>query len=200
MTSKKMTSVLNELYEGLYIEDLWRPFFCVSSNLTRAEPVVHQTGLLWKSVRASVAIPGIFTPILHQGEVLVDGGTLNNFPVDIMDELCEGGTVIGVNVSQSHETEEDYQFGPSISGWQILWSRVNPFSEPIHAPALATNLMRSLELSSVHQIKTSETLADILIQPEVKGYAMLDFASYESIIEIGYQAALKQLAQSNPAS
>jgi predicted acylesterase/phospholipase RssA/CRP-like cAMP-binding protein len=200
MTSKKMTSVLNELYEGLYIEDLWRPFFCVSSNLTRAEPVVHQTGLLWKSVRASVAIPGIFTPILHQGEVLVDGGTLNNFPVDIMDELCEGGTVIGVNVSQSHETEEDYQFGPSISGWQILWSRVNPFSEPIHAPALATNLMRSLELSSVHQIKTSETLADILIQPEVKGYAMLDFGSYESIIEIGYQAALKQLAQSNPAS
>jgi predicted acylesterase/phospholipase RssA len=194
MATKKITNVTIEVFEGLHIEDLWRPFFCVSTNLTQAEPVLHQTGLLWKGVRASIAIPGVFAPILHEGDVLVDGGAMNNFPVDIMHELCEGGTVIGVNVSPPEEMAQAYQFGASISGWQVLWSRINPFAERMRVPALAANLIRAVRINSIYQIKTKESLADLLIQPDVKHFASLDFAAYEPITEIGYQAARKQLA------
>jgi predicted acylesterase/phospholipase RssA/CRP-like cAMP-binding protein len=195
MATKKITAMTRDVFNDLHIEDLWRPFFCVSSNLSRGEPLVHQSGLLWKSVRASIAIPGIFTPILHGSELLVDGGAINNFPVDIMRTICEGGIIIGVNMSPAREMMEVYQFGSSISGWQVLWSRINPFVEPSSVPNLAVNLMRSMEISSVYRIKTTETQADILIQPNVVGYGMLDFDCYEPIIEIGYQAASEQLAQ-----
>jgi predicted acylesterase/phospholipase RssA/CRP-like cAMP-binding protein len=195
MASKKVTNVTMEVFEDLYIEDLWRPYFCGSSNLTQAEPVLHETGLLWKSVRASIAIPGVFSPILHEGDVLVDGGAMNNFPVDIMRDLCEGGTVIGVNVSPPKEMTEAYEFGTSISGWQVLWSRINPFARQIHVPNLAANLVRTLEVDSVYLLKSTQSLADLLIQPDVKGFASLDFAAYEPISEIGYQTAREQLAQ-----
>jgi len=195
MATKKISAMTKDVFGDLQVEDLWRPFFCVSSNLSQGEPLVHQNGLLWKSVRASIAIPGIFAPILYEGELLVDGGAINNFPVDIMRTKCEGGIIIGVNMSPAREMVEDYQFGSSISGWQVLWSRINPFIEPTNVPNLAANLMRSMEIGSVYRIKTTETQADVLIQPDVEGYGMLDFDCYEPIIEIGYKAAKEQLSQ-----
>jgi predicted acylesterase/phospholipase RssA/CRP-like cAMP-binding protein len=195
MSSKKATNALMELFGDLHIEDLWHPYFCVSSNLSRAETKIHRTGLLWKAIRASTAIPGIFTPILYDGELFVDGGAMNNFPVDIMRQSCDGGTVVGVNVSQAHETAEAYHFGTSLSGWQVLWSRVNPFYERIQAPSLAANLVRSLEISSASQIMTGERLADVVIKPDVSQFGMLDFAAYEEISEAGYQAAWKPLSR-----
>jgi NTE family protein/lysophospholipid hydrolase len=193
MASKKVTRLLRRLFGDLYIEDLWLPFFCISSNMTRAEPVVHQSGLLWKSVRASIAIPGIFTPILDEGDLLIDGGPMNNFPVDIMRQYCGGGSVIGVNVSPSEEMKYSYQDGAGISGWQILWSRLNPFVKAIETPSLIANIMRSLEINSVHQIKNKQRLADVLIQPDVGQFGMLDFGSYQLISEAGYLAAREEL-------
>jgi NTE family protein/lysophospholipid hydrolase len=195
MASRKVTGVLTELFGDLRIEDLWQPYFCVSSNLSRAEPVVHQTGLLWKGVRASIAIPGFFTPILHEGDLLVDGGAMNNFPVDIMDELCGGGTVIGVNVSPPKDMAETYSFGSSISGWRLLWNRINPLSERVSVPSLGANLMRTLELNSVYKVKTEQTLADVIISPDVKSYSLMDYPAYEAISELGYQEARKQLGR-----
>jgi predicted acylesterase/phospholipase RssA/CRP-like cAMP-binding protein len=194
MASKKVTNVTIEVFEGLCIEDLWRPFFCVSSNLTQAQPVVHQMGPLWKAVRASIAIPGVFSPILHEGDVLVDGGAMNNFPVDIMRDLCGAGTVIGVNVSPAEEIAKEYEFGPSISGWQVLWGRINPLARQMQVPNVAANLVRALEVDSLYLLKSTQSLADLLIQPDVKGFASLDFAAYEAISEIGYMVALHELA------
>ena len=103
--------------------------------------------------------------------------------------------MVGVNVSQAHETAEAYHFGTSLSGWQVLWSRVNPFYERIQAPSLAANLVRSLEISSASQIMTGERLADVVIKPDVSQFGMLDFAAYEEISEAGYQAAWKPLSR-----
>ena len=193
MASKKVTKALIELFGQTCIEDLWLPYFCVSSNLSQAEPVIHQNGLLWKSVRASIAIPGIFTPMLYNGEVLVDGGAMNNFPVDILRDRFAGQTIIGVNVSLSREKEEEYDFGSSLSGWQVLWSRINPFIKPILAPKIVPNLMRALEINSAYQIKSNKGMVDLLIQPDVKEFGMLDFAEYATISEIGYKTAREQL-------
>jgi lysophospholipid hydrolase len=69
------------------IEDLWLPFFCVSTNLSRAQVQVHQLGRLWQFVRASMTIVGMIPPVIHEGDMLVDGGYLNNVPVDVMHSL-----------------------------------------------------------------------------------------------------------------
>ena len=156
---------------------------------------MHQTGLLWRSVRSSIALPGVFAPILHEGDILVDGGALNNLPVDIMRGLFKGGTVIGVNVSQTHESAENFEFGDSISGWQVLRSRVNPLVKPMRVPNIAACLVRAMEIKGVHQMREIETFADVLIQPDVGHFKTLDFGSYETVSEIGYRTALEQLSQ-----
>ena len=69
------------------IEDLWLPFFCVSTNLSKAQVQVHQLGSLWQFVRASMTIVGLIPPVIHDNEMLVDGGYLNNQPVDVMHSL-----------------------------------------------------------------------------------------------------------------
>ncbi|HEX9115394.1 MAG TPA: cyclic nucleotide-binding domain-containing protein, partial [Anaerolineae bacterium] len=96
--SGKVTKVLEHIYGDTQIEDLWMPFFCVSSNLTHAVTMVHRRGSLWQAVRASMAIPGVFSPILAEGDLLVDGCVLNNLPIDIMQRLNHGGPIIAVNV------------------------------------------------------------------------------------------------------
>lgn len=62
-------------------------FFCMTTNMTRGEPTVHQDGLLWKLVRASMTIVGLVPPVYENGELLIDGGYLNNMPVDVMRGL-----------------------------------------------------------------------------------------------------------------
>jgi predicted acylesterase/phospholipase RssA/CRP-like cAMP-binding protein len=195
MASKKITQIMKKVFEELCIEDLWCPYFCVSANLTRAEPVVHRKGSLWKSVRSSIALPGIFSPILHEGDILVDGGAMNNFPVDTMREICGEGMVIGVNVGMTHEPAPSDHFDASISGWQVLWSRINPLTKRMNVPNIGSTLIRSLEVSSVHRVQTEESLADLIIEPEVMHFGTLDFDSYEEIIELGYQSGVEQLAR-----
>ena len=59
----------------------------MTTNLTRGEPSVHVDGLLWKLVRASMTIVGLVPPVTENGELLIDGGYLNNMPVDVMRGL-----------------------------------------------------------------------------------------------------------------
>ncbi len=80
------------------IEDLWIPHFSVSCNLTASEAVVHRRGLLWKAVRASGSLPGVLAPIVENGDLLVDGGVLDNLPGDVMRSIS-GGPIIVVDVT-----------------------------------------------------------------------------------------------------
>lgn len=66
------------------IEDLWRPFFCISASLRGVREVVHERGPVWRAVRSSISIPGIFPPVHDGDDLLVDGGVMNNLPVDVM--------------------------------------------------------------------------------------------------------------------
>jgi predicted acylesterase/phospholipase RssA len=193
LASYKVTKVYKALFDNIRIEDLWRPFFCVSSNLTRAQPVVHRSGLLWEAIRASTSITGVFAPMLKDGDVLVDGGVMNSFPVDILRSAFAARTVIGINATPPKEQMKPYEFGSSISGWQVLWSRVNPFMESRRVPTIFGNLMRATEVNSVYHMGEAQRLADFFIQLPVGQYATLDFPAYEEIIEIGYRATRESI-------
>jgi len=199
--SHKVTNVMRKIFEDTQIEDLWKPFFCVSSNLTRATPKVHRQGPVWQSVRASSAVPGIFSPILCEGDLLVDGAMLNNLPIDVMHDLSQGGPIVAVNVSPEIDLVQDYRFGPGVSGWQVLLSRLSPLEKHIQAPSIFENILRSMSIADVHRVRSMLGLVDLYICPPVGRFGILDFKYYAEIIEIGYRAARQALEawQRNPS-
>jgi predicted acylesterase/phospholipase RssA len=197
MVGRKVTDLYRRLYGDALAEDLWLPFFAISSDLTRAAAVVHRTGPLWEVVRASTAMPAVFPPLLGNGSgVLVDGGVMNNMPLDVMRELCEGGTVIGVNPMPAHDKARDYSFGSSVSGFDALLGRLRLFGVRTRAPSILGSVMRATEINSAHRMRLPayRALADVLIEPPVGDIPILAFDRYAAIIDIGYRAAQEQIA------
>ena len=87
---KKASSMLQRNFGDICIEELPLPFFAVSSDLTTGRIHEHRAGLLWRALRASVALPGILPPVTHHGHLLVDGGVMNSLPVDVMRTRTTG--------------------------------------------------------------------------------------------------------------
>ena len=177
------------------IEDLWLPYFCVSSNLSRAEMMVHRAGSLWRTLRASVSLPGILPPVVFEGDLLVDGSLLRNLPADVMRELSGGGTTIAVDVSAERDMQHGYPYEDAISGWRILWSRFRPFAHPLPVPSMAAVLQRSAELASVAmQREALPRGLDLYIRVPVEQFGMLDFHRASEITAAGRCVAREKLA------
>ncbi len=87
------------------------------------------------------------------GDVLVDGGLLNNVPVHIMTRYNEGGTLIAVDVNSKNDlfTNSDYQYG--LSGRQVLKHKINPFKNNMQIPSIIDVLMRSTAIGGLSQQK-----------------------------------------------
>ena len=156
---------------------------------------MHRQGLLWESIRASTAIPGVFAPLLQSGDLLVDGGAINNFPIDVMREICDRGTVIGIDASPADCKLEEYDFGPSISGWEVLRKRLNPFGDPMQVPSVLSILVRTLDVNGMYRTVAIRHLADLIVPLPVEEFGILEFESYESIVDIGYTATRQALEE-----
>jgi len=190
---KPFTNIMMKLFGDRQIEDTWLEFFCVSSNLTRATEMIHQRGPLWKYVRATSSLPMFFPPVVDNGDLLIDGGLVNFLPLDVMSRLCAGGPVIGIDVALESDLAGDYTFGPSLSGWKVLWSRINPFQSTIQIPKPLVLFMRVIEFNRIRRNSMERNYADLYIRPPIEQFDMLEFESYEEMIEMGYQTALPQL-------
>ena len=196
MRSEKLSRFCREVYGDARIEDLWTPFFCVSSNLADGREVVHESGALWKVIRSTISLPGVFSPVPRpNGDLLIDGAVLNTFPVDVMHARLGGaGRIIGVNVSEVPERFDYYDFGTSLSGWRVLLSRLNPFRARIRNPRIAETLLRSTDIKGIGRLNETRAMIDVLIEPDVRDIALLDFKSYERIAAIGYAEAREVFA------
>jgi NTE family protein/lysophospholipid hydrolase len=197
LASKKVSNIYREMYGDVCIEDLWRPFFCVSTNLTRARPVLHERGPLWRAVRASSSIAGLFAPVAWDGDLLVDGATMNNWPVDVMRARCPVGTVIAVHVNPDVDTSVQYDYGEHLSGFDALATHLFswvPRRTQRNVPFIA-NILTALSLVNDAMVTDEKrALADILIVPELKAFNPLNFSLPRPIIDAGYAAALATLA------
>ncbi len=148
-------------------------------------------------MRASTAIPAIFPPLLaDDGEVLVDGNVMNNMPLDVMREWCEGGTVIGLNPMPTNDKMTPYHFGASLTGWEALKGRMGLFGSRTRAPSIIGSVMRATEINSANRMRLASFrgLADLLIEPPLDTFPILAFDRYEPIIEIGYESAREAIA------
>ncbi len=194
-SGRRWTKMVTTLFEEVQIEDLWLNYFCVSANLTQAKTVIHDSGSLSEGVRASTSIPGIIPPVLKNGDLLVDGGVLDNLPVAVMKQRNGGGPIIASDVSAPVDLQVTTDFGLHLSGWKLFWQRINPFVKTPDIPSLGATIMRSSLLSSAHALDAAKALADIYIYPPVEAYGTLEFPAMEKIVDIGYAYGKKMIEE-----
>jgi NTE family protein/lysophospholipid hydrolase len=189
--SRKLDQMAQRIYGDAGIEDLWLNFFCVSCNLSSSEILIHEHGPLWKAIRASASLPGVFVPVLKDGDILVDGGIVNNLPGDIMRERsCS--RVLAVDVGS--EREFTFKFAEIPSPWQYLRSRMMPFAKRIEVPHIADVLIRAADVSSSQKTKEVKRDADVYLRPPVDGFSVLGFEALDRITDVGYRYAMDRLA------
>ena len=157
----KADSFLTDLMrrvEGTTFNDLKYPLKIVAADFWKRKQVVFDSGELRPAIQASMALPGIFKPVIIDGQVLVDGGTVNPVPYDLLDE-CD--VVIAVNV-MGNRTESNDLF-PTIS-------------EAIF------NTFQIMQTTILQQ-KLAENPPDIYIAPEIVDIKMLEFYEASQIFK-----------------
>lgn len=167
------------------VEDLWRNYFCVASNYSQATEHVIWRGNLAKSIQASIAIPGALPPVLHDGELLCDGGTFNNFPADVMRNLRGVGKVIGVDLSQKKRRRIEHDEVPG--SWTLLLDRLRPRHKRRYKfPSLVSYLMNVTILYSTSRQRESQKLTDLYFNPPLERVGMLQWEKFGTIVEQGH--------------
>jgi len=175
------------------IEDLWLPYYCVSTNLTRSTLEVHRRGSAAQAIRASVAIPGVLPPVPVDGDLLVDGGVLNNLPAQTMRLDSTIGTVIAIDVAPQQGPRARADFGTSVSGFRALRATVGRAKSDY--PSVSSVLLRSMLTGAVHNQERTlrDGVIDLLVQMHLPGVGLLDFDRVREVAGVGYHDSLESI-------
>lgn len=188
---RKTERALAEFFGDVRIEELPTRFFCVSCDLQRQELVVHRTGPLVPALRATTSLPGLFPPVAPpDGRLLVDGGVLDNLPVQTLASTGEG-PVIAVDVGmqqarRGHSRQRDTDpllraFRRAVTGTEM----------PL--PRLPEILVRTLTLGSIEATVSARRAATMLIEPDVANVGILEWKQLNYLLDAGRRAAQEAL-------
>lgn len=180
-----LDAALAEHYTDVDIEDLWTPFFAVSTNLSRSRLHCHRRGPLWRAVRASSAIPALLPPVFtDDGEMLVDGCLVDNVPVETMHAIKAGpNVVVDFVVPVGEETVVPEGSLPARSSllWHTLTRRWR-FKDPLPpGPSPQSVLMRGLMFNR-RRFAADLGPDDLLLRPPVpEGVGHLDWQHHDRL-------------------
>ncbi len=196
LRGRKLDNLLKSLYDDMDIADLWIPYYCISSNLSKGQMMLHDRGSLWQSVRASSSLPGIFPPVHSDGQLLVDGGLVDNIPTEIMASHCEGGKVIAVEVGGG-AGEPAIGSRKAASGWRLLREQFRPRASRDPFANIFQIIVQSTTFSSKKSMQQifAKNRVDLLLSPPVDGFQVLGFEHHEKIFDIGLEYTRKRLAE-----
>lgn len=154
------------------------PFRCVAVDVGSMEEVVLHSGPLAEAMRASMAIPGVFTSVRRDGHLLIDGGAINNLPVDVARGMG-ADIVIAVDLTQHQPKEKDRD----QKNWEAL-----PDIPQLHWFLSRPDRKRYL---------ANRRSADFYIHPELKGYDAASFtpAKIDSMLQIGHRTGQAMLSE-----
>jgi NTE family protein len=156
-------------------DDLPVPFRAVGTDIVSGKAVILDQGTVAEAMRASMTVPGLFPPIPYKGHLLVDGGLANNIPVSIGQELC-GDVVIAVNAAS-----------PNLRADQLdsLFS--------IGEQVINISMMANMD-AEIAKLRPQ----DVLLVPDLHGFAGGDFEKVEAIIRRGELAVEEQAERLRP--
>ncbi len=160
---------LRERYGTQDIADLPFNFFGVSTNLSTNGIFIHTRGPLWEAVRASGSLPTILPPLItEEGDILVDGGVLDNIPVAIMRELKAGpNVVVALRSDAGEEWRTDAKYGDVRSPGRIVRDIVLRRKPEREFPSLIEIMSRSMVVASEGTVEQSLAQADALLIPPI---------------------------------
>ncbi|KAG2184472.1 hypothetical protein INT43_000381, partial [Umbelopsis isabellina] len=168
------------------IEDFWLPYFTVTTNITYSRMEVHTAGYAWRYVRASMSLSGYMPPICDNGNMLVDGGYMDNLPVTVAKSMG-ADIIIAVDVASEDDTSP-VMYGDSLSGWWALLQGWNPF-RTYKIPSIADIQSRLAYVSSVAKLEEAKlTDGTLYIKLPVQKFGTLEFGKFHDIFSIGYDA------------
>jgi predicted acylesterase/phospholipase RssA len=187
---QRISASIDATMGGWDIADLWLPFYCVSTNLTQSRLEIHRRGSAALAVRASVAIPGILPPVPVDGDLLVDGGVLNNLPFEVMRKDRRIDTVIAIDAAPSRGPRASFDYGTSVSGFRALASSVRRSGSDY--PNVAGVLLRSMLVGAVHnqRISSVDGAIDLMVKLDLPGVGLLDFKRVAEVAATGYESSL----------
>ncbi|XP_043838223.1 patatin-like phospholipase domain-containing protein 7 isoform X5 [Dromiciops gliroides] len=179
---------IRKVFKDKQIEDLWIPYFVITTDITASTMRVHTDGCLWRYVRASMSLSGYMPPLCDpkDGHLLMDGGYINNLPADVARSRG-AKVVIAIDVGSRDETDLT-NYGDSLSGWWLLWKRWNPLATKVKVLNMAEIQTRLAYVCCVRQlemVKNSDYCE--YIRPPIDRYGTLDFSRFDEICEVGYQ-------------
>jgi predicted acylesterase/phospholipase RssA len=153
------------------IEDLWRPSFFVSTDLTHATQRVATRGNLAENVVGSSAMPPILPPSRLDGSLCVDGAFVNNVPIPEMKSIVRGGPVIAVDVTpsvtlnQPGDHEDDGSGKPLVGKLRSLLQ--------LDEPGIFETLIRCQLVHHVAQMRSVQKMASLYLAPDVRRFGMM---------------------------
>ncbi|OAX84341.1 lysophospholipase NTE1 [Emergomyces africanus] len=167
------------------IEDFWLEFYCNTTNISKSRNEFHSSGYVWRYVRASMSLAGLLPPMCDEGNMLLDGGYVDNLPVARMKSL--GADVIFAIDVGSIDDNTPQAYGDSLSGFWALVNRWNPFSSLANPPTLSEIQARLAYVSSFSALETAKNTPGCLyMRPPVNAFGTLEFAKFDEIYQVGY--------------
>uniref|UniRef100_A0A5F8GDL0 lysophospholipase n=1 Tax=Monodelphis domestica TaxID=13616 RepID=A0A5F8GDL0_MONDO len=179
---------IRKVFKDKQIEDLWIPYFVITTDISASAMRVHTDGSLWRYVRASMTLSGYMPPLCDpkDGHLLMDGGYINNLPADVAKSMG-AKVVIAIDVGSRDETDLT-NYGDSLSGWWLLWKRWNPLATKVKVLNMAEIQSRLAYVSCVRQLEmVMKSDYCEYIRPPIDEYGTLDFGRFDEICEVGYQ-------------
>lgn len=185
-----------ELFDSILIEDMPLPCFFISCNLSKNTEVAYRKGELWQAITSSTAVPAIFPPLVVNGELQVDGGILNNLPVDTMKRfLGPHGKVIAVELTRYDQDQKHYHFPPCLTTWDTWMSKLGLSRKHYQLPSMLDVFLNALLAGSAFKQEMNSQQADILIKPDLSAFGLMNVSrkQEDQLIHLGRESARKAL-------
>lgn len=187
---------LATFFGGIDIEDLWLPYFSVSTNLSRNTAMIHRQGDLFMAIRASASIPVMLPPVYTEdGEMLVDGCLLDNLPAGPLHALKRGpNVVVSLSLPELRKYDVDYAALPARTA--LVRAALMPFGRRSlpDAPNIVTVLMRSLMVGRQDFQRHLAPDDTLIVAPLPAGIGYLDWHRHSELRRIGYESACRAMA------
>ncbi|RKP07568.1 hypothetical protein THASP1DRAFT_10655, partial [Thamnocephalis sphaerospora] len=185
-TGHEFNRSLWKCFAETQIEDFWINYYCNTTNITFSRMECHHFGYAWRFIRASMSLSGLMPPVSSGGNLLLDGGYMDNLTVSYMKSLG-AETIFAVDVGSVDDTSPVH-YGDSLSGVWVFIQRLNPFRSGPAIPSLADIQQRLAYVSSVKQLEEAKVTPGCLyVRPPVEGFGTLEFGNFDTIQAVGYE-------------
>ena len=183
MSGKKMAAFMQEMFGESELEDIWVNSYCVSTNFSSFGTKVHDKGLVSKMIRASIAIPGVFPPVVIDRQLHVDGGVVDNLPIEPMYRYPVRH-IIAISLSGLETREVNYDETPSAA--MLIWDKITG-KRKYKIPGISSLIVNSLTLNSRQKQENTKSKVSLYFEMDLREVGLLDDKKWSQTIQKGYE-------------